>query len=251
MGEVLRLALVGVMAGCGFQSGHALVVGGDAPESDAPADAVADVAIDAPPPVIGLRQMGNDDNGSNVTQLQIPLTMPQLAGDVNVIMVGWYPSTSVPAVTDTAGNLYTLALGPTNVGGEYLSVYYKCGIVAAATNTVTVTFTPAAQPDVHVLEYTGIQASNCLDTANTASAASGTAMDVMVDTTFPRDLLVSTTFQLNQATAGDAMYMSRGINSFGDLVQDRTTSVTGTYHAHATQNTSGDWIIDLLAFKGY
>lgn len=265
MGEVLRLALAVGLAGCGFQSGQALAVTGDGgnidarPDSaidarpdappDAVPDAVPDAAIDAPPPAIGLRQLGNAHNGSNVGSIQVALSMPQLAGDLTVIVVGWYPSNNTPVITDTAGNTYAVAVGPTNTNNEYQTIYYLCGIPAAASNTVTVTFATAIQPDVHVLEYTGIQATSCLDTVGSATGG-GTAMDVSTTTTHARDLLVASTFQLNQVSTADPAYTNRGINSFGDLVEDRVVTAAGTYHATATENTSGAWLMQLVSFKG-
>jgi hypothetical protein len=265
MGLVVRLTLVVLVVGCGFKSGNALVVVGDGPDidarpdsmldaradapRDATPDAVPDAPPDAPPPAITLRQINYSDSGSTVTQRQVVMAMPQLAGDLNVITIGWYPSASTPVLSDSAGNTYSVGVPLATQGTENLIVYYSCGILASASNTITVTFTPGTQPDVHVAEYTGIQTSSCLD-VGASHQDTGSAMDVMVTTTHARDLLFSTTFQLNQTSVGDASYTSRGINNFGDLVQDRVVTTAGTYHATATQNSAGDEIIDLLAFKG-
>ena len=46
----------------------------------------------------------------------MPVTFPaaQTAGDLNVVVVGWSDNTStVQSVKDSAGNTYTLAVGPT------------------------------------------------------------------------------------------------------------------------------------------
>jgi hypothetical protein len=48
----------------------------------------------------------------------VPFPAAQTAGDLNVVVVGWYDTTtSVTSVTDTAGNQYVLALGPTALPG--------------------------------------------------------------------------------------------------------------------------------------
>ena len=75
----------------------------------------------------------------------------QNLGDLNVVIVGWGDSTAaVNSLTDSAGNLYRLASGPTvQTGSSPLSqsIYYAPNIVAGA-NAVTLTFnTPAIFPD--------------------------------------------------------------------------------------------------------
>ena len=76
------------------------------------------------------------------------------------MVVGWNDSTAVVnAVTDSKGNVYTRAVGPTAVAGQLSqSIYYAKNIAAATANanTVTVQFNVAAQyADIRVLEYSG------------------------------------------------------------------------------------------------
>src|SRR5215472_7742328 len=48
------------------------------------------------------------------TTVKVTFTAAQLAGDLNVVVVGWNDSTAtVNTVTDTVGNTYTRAVGPT------------------------------------------------------------------------------------------------------------------------------------------
>ena len=90
----------------------------------------------------------------------------------------------------------------------------------------------------------------CLDRAM-GTTGIGTAMSVgPLLTTHAHDLLVASTFQLNQASAGDPGYTSRGINNFGDLVEDLEVNATGNYTALATQNSAGAWVMQLAAFEG-
>ncbi len=83
---------------------------------------------------------------------------PQLAGDLNVVAIGWHDSTAtIASVTDSRGNSYVLAVGPTVVPGVATQgIYYAANIVASAANenAVVVTFTaPATSPDVRIAEY--------------------------------------------------------------------------------------------------
>lgn len=256
----MRWLAVVACAGCGFHRGGAAgdaveVADGltDTPADDGPADANADAGgmPDAPAPALALRQINSASTSTNVATMTAAFPMAQLAGDLNIVVVGWYPSGSVATVTDTSNNMYTLAVGPTTQGMEHQAVYYKCGIASAAANTVTVTFSAPLQPDVHVIEYSGVRASGCLD-RTIAGTGNGTAMDSgALATSFAHDLLVAATFQTNQVSAPDPAYTSRGTNGFGDLVEDRVVMQTGSYHALATQNASGDWVIQLAAFKGF
>jgi hypothetical protein len=82
------------------------------------------------------------------TTVNVPFTTAaQVAGDLNVVVVGWNDSTAtVNTVTDSKGNIYTLAAGPTVITGFSQSIYYAKNIVAAAAgaNNVAVTFSVAA-----------------------------------------------------------------------------------------------------------
>src|SRR5215471_19449850 len=52
------------------------------------------------------------------TTVTVPYTATQAATDLNVVAVGWNDTTAqVSSVTDTAGNIYQFAVGPTQVSG--------------------------------------------------------------------------------------------------------------------------------------
>ena len=78
------------------------------------------------------------------TSVSVPFNAAQVAGDLNVVSVGWNDSTAtVSSVTDTKGNTYTRAIGPTvQAGYATQSIYYAKNIVAGAagSNSVTVAF---------------------------------------------------------------------------------------------------------------
>jgi hypothetical protein len=98
---------------------------------------------------------------SSVATVSVPFTAAQTAGNLNVVVVGWNDTTAqISSVTDTKGNAYQLAAGPTAVAGALTQgIYYARNIVAAAagSNIVTVSFTvPALYPDIRILEYGGM-----------------------------------------------------------------------------------------------
>src|SRR6202042_2565285 len=89
--------------------------------------------------------------------VNVSYTTAQTPGDLNVVVVGWNDATAtVQSVKDSAGNLYSLAIGPTSGTALRQSIYYAANIVGGS-NTVTVTFSQAtAYPDVRILEYRGV-----------------------------------------------------------------------------------------------
>src|SRR5262249_45422929 len=93
-------------------------------------------------------------------QATVTVTFPsaQTAGNLNVVAVGWNDATAtVTSVTDSKGNPYPRAVGPTVRAGQATqSIYYASNIAAAAANSniVTVRFNVAANyPDIRILEY--------------------------------------------------------------------------------------------------
>src|SRR6185312_9453881 len=69
-------------------------------------------------------------------QLAVPVTFAssQTAGNLNVVVVGWNDTTAaVTSVTDSVGNVYELAVGPTkNQSFLTQSIYYAKNIVGSA-----------------------------------------------------------------------------------------------------------------------
>jgi hypothetical protein len=127
------------------------------------------------------------------TTVKISFPGPQIAGDLNVIVVGWNDSSAhVSSVADANLNPYSLAVGPTvRTGSLSQSIYYAKN-VAAGGNSVTVTFSAAAQyPDIRILEYSGIDPVNAFDTGIGASGSSSTSSSGALTTKNASDLLVA------------------------------------------------------------
>jgi hypothetical protein len=119
-----------------------------------------------PPPAIAFVQAntGPATIQSLNSSVAVAYGSAQTAGNLNIVVVGWGDTTSsVSSVTDSRGNVYTRAVGPTTNTGIQQSIYYAKNI-AAGSNTVTVAFSPAASyPDVRVLEYSGLDPTSPLD----------------------------------------------------------------------------------------
>ncbi|MGH7146639.1 MAG: fibronectin type III domain-containing protein, partial [Nitrospiraceae bacterium] len=107
----------------------------------------------AAPVVISFRQGASAVPQTPQTTVAVAFTAAQTAGNLNVVVVGWNDSSAiVSSVTDTRGNVYTRAVGPTQVAGALSqSIYYAKNIVAAGAgaNAVTVRFDrPAVYADI-------------------------------------------------------------------------------------------------------
>jgi hypothetical protein len=102
------------------------------------------------------------------TRVAVTYTKAQTAGNLNVVVVGWNDSSAqVSSVTDSKGNAYALAVGPTvQSGTASQAIYYAKNIVGATAggNTVTVVFnTGANSADVRIAEYRGVDPANPVD----------------------------------------------------------------------------------------
>ncbi len=179
----------------------------------------------------------------------------QVAGDLNVVVVGWNDSTAaVTAVTDTKANVYTLAAGPTQVSGALSQAIYIAKNIAGAAangNTVTVKFSvAAAYPDIRVLEYSGLDTVSPVDvvaaaTGNSASSNSGSA--TTVNTT---DLIFGANIVQTSTNAAGTGFTQRVITSpDGDIAEDKLATTAGIYNATAPLTGSGPWIMQMVALR--
>ena len=187
--------------------------------------------------------------------VSVTYTSAQGAGDLNVVVVGWYQSvTAISSVTDSKGNVYTLAVGPTSSSGQLSqSIYYARGIVAAgaSTNTVTVRFTVAAQyPDIRILEYTGLAQVNPVDVTAAATGTNATSDSGAVTTTNANDLLVGANYVFTSTSGPATGFTKRMITSpDGNIAEDRVVTTMGSYSASAPLSSAGLWVMQMVAFK--
>src|SRR5262249_468542 len=130
---------------------------------------------------------------SSPTSVAVHFNSAQSGGNLNVVVVGWNDSTrQVASVTDTVGNTYVRAVGPTvQAGLATQSIYYASNIAAAASNTITITFNGgAAFPDVRIAEYAGVAATNPVDGVAAAQGTGTSSNSGPLTTTNANDLLV-------------------------------------------------------------
>lgn len=185
--------------------------------------------------------------------MTIPYPKAQSAGDLNVIVVGWNDSKAVvKSVTDSRGNAYTLAVGPTVQSGVASeSIYYAKNITAAAAgaNSVTVQFSAAARfPDIRIAEYSGASTTSPVDNTAASSGNSGTSSASVV-TASANDLILAGNLVQTVSTGPGSGYTQRMLTNDGDIVEDRLAASSGTYSGTSPMNPSAQWIMQLVAFK--
>ena len=206
-------------------------------------------------PAIGYVQGNYATPNKPQTTVRVNFTAAQVAGDLNVVVVGWSNSTAtVTAVSDTEGNAYTRAVGPTVQSGiASQSIYYAKNIVsaAAAANTVTVTFSsPATSPDIRILEYSDADRNNPVDITAANSGNSAISNSGSATTTNAADLIFGANIVTGTTTGPGSGFTTRLLTQpDGDIAEDRMVTVTGSYSATAPLSPSCQWIMQMVAFR--
>ena len=184
----------------------------------------------------------------------VTFTSAQTAGDLNVVAVGWNDSAAtVSSVTDSKGNIYTRAVGPTVISGVLSqSIYYAKNIAAAAAgaNIVTVAFsTAAAYPDIRILEYSGADPSNPVDVTAASSGRGTSSSSGAATTTNATDLIFGANIVTSITSGPGTGFTKRLLTSpDADIAEDEMVSATGSYTAIAPIH-SGQWIMQMVAFR--
>jgi hypothetical protein len=169
-------------------------------------------------------------------------------GDLNIVVVGWNNSTSVvQSITDSAGNAYSLAIGPTTGTSLRQSIYYAKSIIGGP-NTVSVIFNQAtAYPDIRILEYRGV---TTLDVTAGASGNSNVSSSGSATTTSPNELIFGANTVWTLTSGAGSGFMSRIVTSpDGDIAEDRVVSAPGSYSATAPLTSAGPWVMQMVTFK--
>ena len=186
------------------------------------------------------------------TSVAVTYTAAQSAGDLNVVAVGWNDTTStVSSITDTSGNTYVLAVGPTVGTALTQSIYYAKNIAAAVAgaNTVTVRFSAAAAfPDVRILEYSGLNPTSPLDVTAAAAGSGSPSNSGSATTTSANELIFGANVVQHTTTGAGSGFTSRIITSDKDIAEDQIVTSTGTYSATAPI-TAGAWVMQMAGFR--
>ena len=194
-------------------------------------------------------------NSQSGNQLYITLPGPSTAGNLMVVSFSMSTASSlydVTSITDTKGNTYNLAAGPTDwsVGGKRGWTYYASNIAgggSAITITVTLTGNPT-NSNTYAAEYSGIATSSPLDQSS-AAIGSGTTLDSGSQTTTQASELIFGFGMSSSAVTADAPYTNRN-NFDSNFIADQIVSSTGSYHVTGSAPGGGNWLCQMVTFKG-
>jgi hypothetical protein len=200
---------------------------------------------------ISFAQSASATPQSTTASVSVPFSGAQGGGDLNVVVVSWNDTTStIQSVTDSLGNAYSLAIGPTVGAGQQQSIYYAQNILSGS-NTVTVAFNQAATtPDVRVLEYSGVDTVAPLDVTVGATGNSSTANSGSATLTNANDLIIGANIVGAKNIVAGATFTARlltGTNS--NIVEDRVVNVAGAYNASSPMVSAAPWVTQMVAFK--
>ncbi len=187
---------------------------------------------------------------TNSASVAVAYPLAQTLGNLNIVAVGWNDTTAtVTSVTDSRGNAYTLAIGPTSGTGLRQSIYYAKNIAAGA-NTVTVNFSQAAVfVDVRVLEYSGLDTTNPLDVTAGASGSGTSPTTAAATTTTASELIFGAGMTTTHFTGPGTGFTSRIITTpDSDIAEDKIVSSTGSYNV-AAPVTSSFWVMQMATFR--
>jgi len=189
---------------------------------------------------------GQIGSGDGVSVKFAKATKP---GNLIVAFVVWDNGDPV-SVTDSSGNTYASAVGPTQAGGDSLfaEIFYARNIAGGA-DTVTASFETAigGHAALYVHEYSGLGRMLPLDTAIAASG-SGTLMDSNTLTTHSTSELLFVGAVSNGASVGQVTrgFKLRGRRR-GELTAELVAPDVGSQRVTALQSGAA-WALQVVAF---
>ena len=200
---------------------------------------------------INFVQQNNKTLNPSGSSVVVSYPSAQTAGNSNIVVVGWNDtSAAVKSVTDSLGNSYALAVGPTAGKALTQSIYYA-NQIAAGSNAVTVTFNhKAAYPDVRVLEYSGLDPTAPLDVTAAAAGNSQNGNSGPATTTALNELIFGAGMTFDVYSAAGSGFTKRVITNFGDIAEDTTVLAMGSYSATAPLRLSAPWVMQMATFRG-
>jgi len=171
-------------------------------------------------------------------------------GNLIVAYVIW-DNTGTVSISDTAGNSYVSAVGPTRWHSNRYSVqiFYAKNIAAGSTR-VTATFgtTLTAFGSIYITEYSGLDRVAPLDATAAGTGSSASMSSGSASTTTSSGLLFGAGVSDGSVTNPGTGFTARA-TSYGDLTMDRIVTAAGSYSATA-RSSSGAWAMQMVAFKG-
>ena len=182
--------------------------------------------------------------------VSVTFKKPNTAGNLIVAYVVWDNAGAV-SVTDSAGNTFASAIGPTQATGDPSSaqIFYATNI-AGGPDTVTASFATgiSARGVLYVHEYAGLDRTTPLEGAVASSGASLSMDSGVLTTSGTGDLL----FAGGESNGKSIGRLTRGfkkrLGKYGNVTAEEAVAVAGPHEITATQKGTA-WVMQLVAFK--
>src|SRR5262249_51621527 len=154
------------------------------------------------------------------------------SGNLIVVWV-WYNSAAqnIVSVTDTVGNAYALAVGPTTgtggMAGWRQELWYAKNVVGGSNLNVTATFSGTfnAEKSITAHEYSGIDPVAPLDGASGVATSAANASTGSVTTRFGSELIFAAGLFQGSGSAGTGFTRRSSIAS--NVSEDKVASTIG------------------------
>ncbi len=239
---LIAILLLGACGRLGFDPSAASDGGVDAVIADGTTDAAAH-------PFVYVQ--GNARTEPMVTGIEVSLPN-QGVGNLNVLVVGIAePLANIASVSDSVGNDYELAIGPTSSGTVSQWMYTARITATTSTNVVRVMFDQAAmQPGIFLAEYAGVSTTMAVHTASGLLGSSSRSESGLLNVTIAPALIVAANTNTSSGTAGPgAGYTQRLTHMFEDILEDRVIDTPGTYIADAALTTVHGWVMQAIVLS--
>jgi hypothetical protein len=212
-----------------------------------------DGGTDASAPIAFIQVAAATPAGSTATA-SVTFADAQSAGDLIVLVISSGGSGAIARVSDSVGNGYAAAVGPTHISaGIAQSIYYAKGIASApaGTNVVTVTMAAPTMPlDVSAAEYAGLDPVSPLDMSAGYGGRNTSATSGPVTIGTSRELVFGAGVTLGSFTGAGSAFTLRKLTGAGlGVVEDRVVSSTGSYSADAPLASSASFVMQVAAFR--
>ena len=188
-------------------------------------------------------------NGNESTVSNIAATFPtnNTAGNLLVVTGTAARPHGTITISDTVGNIYVPAIGPTvdTVQDTTAYVWYVPNCKSGSNTVTLIPSTPDAM-EIHISEFSGIATTSPLDQVSFATGTGPTASSGARATTVNGELIFGYTFLYNTAVAGPGYNGMSLVN--GDLDEYLIQPAAGSVSATFTQ-ASGTWFALMATFQ--
>jgi hypothetical protein len=191
-----------------------------------------------------------NNSGLGTLSIQVSFNNPNTTGNLIIVTAGW-PNGGTASVTDSNGNSYATAVGPTT-NGLISQIWYAANIVGG-TNAVTVNFDTSYNDMVSIFEYSGIATSSPFDVTHSNTGSNSSLDTGSVTTTQANELIFASAYGNSSGplTAGPNYSLVQYYVPSGEHLgaEHRNLSPTGSYDATFSDSGSSTWVAQIATFK--